>query len=182
MVPDESEFGHRIPLVIGTCTIGRIINIIQESEIDFSMPWATARMAQLLSCWKSTAVCTLGSVGETQSEGTSRGPQEGDVDELAMVRESIHQGPFQTEIMEGWVKPLFGDMTHVMITTLKVGKASHGRPGHFLWDSTFSMHIHASRMGVAECHSWLGTCLTVTSSLRRECRWCELCWHHWCPL
>ena len=34
MVPDESEFGCRVPLVIGTFTIGRIINAIQESEID----------------------------------------------------------------------------------------------------------------------------------------------------
>ena len=43
MVPDESEFGCRVPLVIGTCTIGQIINIIQESEIDqLSMPWATS--------------------------------------------------------------------------------------------------------------------------------------------
>ena len=37
MVPDESEFGHRVPLVIGTCTIGRIINIIWESEIRLSL-------------------------------------------------------------------------------------------------------------------------------------------------
>ena len=51
MVPDESEFGQRVLLVIGTCTIGRIINIIRESEIDhLSMPWVTARIAQLLSC------------------------------------------------------------------------------------------------------------------------------------
>ena len=50
VVPDESEFGRRVPLVIKTCTIGRIINVIWESEIDhLSMPWATARMAQLLS-------------------------------------------------------------------------------------------------------------------------------------
>ena len=34
MVPDESEFGRRVPLVKGTCMIGRIINIIWESEID----------------------------------------------------------------------------------------------------------------------------------------------------
>ena len=59
MVPDESEFGCRVPLVIGTCTIGWIINVIWESEIDhLSMPWATVRMEQLLSCWKSTAVLT----------------------------------------------------------------------------------------------------------------------------
>ena len=131
VVPDESEFDNRIPLVIGTCMIGQIINVIWESEIDhLSMPWATARMVQLLSCQKSTAVFTPGSVGEAQSEGTSGGPQEVDVDELVKVRESIHLGPFQTKIMEGWVKPLFGDMTHVMITPLKAGEGqpSEARP------------------------------------------------------
>ena len=47
------------------------------------------------------AVLTPGSVGEAQSEGTSRGPQNMDVDELVTVRESVHLGPFQTEIIEG---------------------------------------------------------------------------------
>ena len=119
----EYEFSRRVPLVTGTCTIGRIINIIQESEIDhLCMPWATARMAQLLSCQKSAEVFTPGNAGEVQSEVTSGGPREVDVDKLVMVRESVHLGPFQTEIIEGWVRPLFGDMTHVMITLLKVGE------------------------------------------------------------
>ena len=89
VVPDESEFGQRVPLVIGTCTIGQIINVIQESEIDhLSMPWTTARMVQLVSCQKSTAVpCS----GECR-EGASRGPQQVDVDELVMVKEC----PFRT--------------------------------------------------------------------------------------
>ena len=40
IVPDESEFSQRVPLVIGTCMIGRIINVIRESEIDhLSTPW-----------------------------------------------------------------------------------------------------------------------------------------------
>ena len=89
VVPDKSEFGRNIPLVIGTCMSGWIINVIWESEIDhLSMPWATARMVQLLSCWKSMAVFTLGSAGEAQSEGTSRGSKEVDVDELVTVRVS----------------------------------------------------------------------------------------------
>ena len=97
MVTDESKFGHRVILVIGTCTIGRIINVIRESETDhLSTPWATARMVPLLSCWKSMAVFTPGTVGEAQSEGTSGGPQEVDMDELVMVRESVCLGPFQT--------------------------------------------------------------------------------------
>ena len=96
VVPNKSDFGHRVPLVIG-----RIINVIQESEIDnLSMPWAMVQVAQLLSCWKSMVVSTLESVGEAQSEGASGGPQEVDIDELVFVRESICLGPFQTKIME----------------------------------------------------------------------------------
>ena len=129
VVPNESEFSHRVPLVIGTCTIGRIINIIWESEIDcLSMPWAMAQMSQLLSCQKSMAVFTPGNVGEAQSEGASRGPEEVDMDELVTVRASVHLGPFQTEIIEGWVKPFLGDIAHVMIMPLKVGE---GQP----WES-----------------------------------------------
>ena len=121
VVPDESEFGQRVPLVIGTCTIGRIINVIWESEIDcLSMPWAMVRMAQLLSCQKSIAVLTPG-CAETQSEGASRGPQEVDVDELVMVREC----PFRTvpdRDHREQVKPLLGDMAYIMVTPLKVGE------------------------------------------------------------
>ena len=52
VVPDESEFGWRVPLVVGTCTISRIINVIRKSEIDhLSTLWATARLVHLLSCW-----------------------------------------------------------------------------------------------------------------------------------
>ena len=89
MVPNESEFGWRVPLVVGTCTIGRIINVIQESEIDcLSTPWATARMVQLLSCWRSMAVPASGGA-EIQVEGASGEPPDGDVDELVMVRERV---------------------------------------------------------------------------------------------
>ena len=63
-----------------------------------------------------------GSVGEAQSEGTSGGPQEVNMDELVTVRESVCLGPFQTKIIEGRVKPLFGDTAHMMITLLKAGE------------------------------------------------------------
>ena len=92
MVLNESGFGWRVPLVIATCMIGWIINVIRKSEIDhLSMPWAMARVVQLLSCQKSTAVLIPGSA-ETQAEGASEGTQEVDVDELVTVREC----PFRT--------------------------------------------------------------------------------------
>ena len=57
VVPDDSEFGQRVPLVVGTCTISRIINVIRESEIDsLATPWSTMRVAPLLSCQLGTAV------------------------------------------------------------------------------------------------------------------------------
>ena len=68
--------------------------------------------------------------GEAQSEGASGGPQEVDMDELVTVRESVHLGPFQTKIIEGWVQPLLGDTAHVMIMPLKVreGQPQEARP------------------------------------------------------
>ena len=57
------------------------------------------------------------------------GPQEVDVDELVTVRESVHLGLFQTEIIEGWVKPLLGDTSHMMITLLRVeGQPQEDKP------------------------------------------------------
>ena len=50
VVPDGSNFGKRVPIVIGTCTLARVINVIKESEMDrISTPWLTVRLAQLLS-------------------------------------------------------------------------------------------------------------------------------------
>ena len=43
------------------------------------------------------------------------------MDELVVVRENVHLGLLQTEIIEGWVKPLLGDTAHVMVTRLKMG-------------------------------------------------------------
>ena len=49
VVPDGLNFGKRVPIVIGTCTLVRVINVIKESEMDrISMPWATVCLAQLL--------------------------------------------------------------------------------------------------------------------------------------
>ena len=50
VVPDESAFARRVPLVIGTCMLECIINIIKESELGLiSTPWATVCLAQMLS-------------------------------------------------------------------------------------------------------------------------------------
>ena len=50
VVPDELEFSQCVPIVIGTCTLGRIINVIKESKMDRLLtPWAMVRAFCLLS-------------------------------------------------------------------------------------------------------------------------------------
>ena len=50
MVPDESEFSWCVPIVTGTCTLGRIINVIKESEMDRPLTaWVVVRASRLLS-------------------------------------------------------------------------------------------------------------------------------------
>ena len=125
VVSDESYLGRRVPLVVGTCTISRLINVICKSKTDsLTMPWSTTRVVQLLSCWLGMVV--PGPEGaETLEEGACGGSPEVNVDELVMVWESVHLGPFQTEIIEGQVRPLLGSTSYVMITSLKAECQQH---------------------------------------------------------
>ena len=66
---------------------------------------------------------------ETPVEDANGGSPEGSIDELIMVWESVCLGLFQTEIIEGWVKPLLGDTSHVMITPLRAeGQPQESKP------------------------------------------------------
>ena len=67
------------------------------------------------------------------------------MDELVTARESICLGPFQTEIIEGWVKPLLGDMAHVMITPLKVGEGQPWKARPLPPGTPCSPHVHTSQ-------------------------------------
>ena len=110
---------------MGTCTISRLINIIRESEIDnLTTPRSTVRLAQLLSCQLGTVVPGHEGV-ETQEEGACGGSPEVNINELVTVQESVHLGPFQTEIIEEWVKPLLRSTSYMMITPLKVEGRQH---------------------------------------------------------
>ena len=52
VIPDESEFSRCVPLILGMCTLCRIVNIIKESELNrLSISWSIARTLRLLSRW-----------------------------------------------------------------------------------------------------------------------------------
>ena len=65
VIPDFSNFAARVPVILGTPTIGQVVNVMREMEMDaLAMPWANARVAHLL------AVCRMMSMelGDGQEE------------------------------------------------------------------------------------------------------------------
>ena len=123
VVPDESEFLRCVPLVLGTCTLCRIINMIRESKIDrLSVLWATTQMSHLLSRHQTTNLGegAVGGAEEAQTlsaESTDKG-----IDEPILVKEHVKLGPFQTQILECKVKPLLGETTLMMVYPIRVGE------------------------------------------------------------
>ena len=123
IVPDESEFLRCVPLVLGTCTLCRIINVIRESEINrLSVPWVMTQTSCLLSRCGTTYLGkeAVGGAEEAQTpsvESTDKG-----IDKPTMVREHVNVGPFQTQILECKVKPLLRETALTMVCPIRVGE------------------------------------------------------------
>ena len=111
VVPDESEFSQCVPIVVRTCTLGRIVNVIKEGEMDsLSMPWVVVRASSLLSWWGTVAEDQGAARDDPIEHGAmaSQLPVGQDVDEPVYIKENVKLGPFQTQIMECRFKPLIG--------------------------------------------------------------------------
>ena len=57
VIPGFSNFTTRVPIILGTPTIGQVINMMREAEMDaLAMLWVNARAAHLLAVWSMTPV------------------------------------------------------------------------------------------------------------------------------
>ena len=57
IIPDFSHFANRVPIILGTPTIGQVVNVMKEAEMDgLATPWANARAAHLLAIWRMVPV------------------------------------------------------------------------------------------------------------------------------
>ena len=65
VIPDLSNFAPRVPVILGTSTIGQVVKLMREVEMDaLAMPWADARAAHLLAVQRMTPM----EVGDSQEE------------------------------------------------------------------------------------------------------------------
>ena len=121
IMSDESEFLRGIPLILGTCTLCRIINVIRESEINrLSVPWAMTQMLRLLSR-HGTADLSEGAVGgEEEAQTLSVESNDQGIDEPILVKEHVKLGLFQTQILECKSKPLLGETALMMVCPIRV--------------------------------------------------------------
>ena len=66
VIPDFSNFVTRVPIILGTPTIGQVINVMREAEMDaLAMPRVNVRAAHLLAVWRMTPM----EVENNQEEG-----------------------------------------------------------------------------------------------------------------
>ena len=126
LVPDESELLRHVPLVIGMCTLGRIVNVIKKSELDqLSTSWAMTQVPRLLY-QHDTAALKAGDEASTPAEEeatVSVASPDQEIDEPVFMKESLRLGPFQTQIIECKTKPLLEESVHMMIMPLRVCEA-----------------------------------------------------------
>ena len=65
VIPDFSNFAARVPVILGMPTIGQVVNVMREAEMDaLVMPWVNARAAHLLSVCRMMPM----EVGDGQEE------------------------------------------------------------------------------------------------------------------
>ena len=122
VVPDESNFGKWVPIVLGTCTLVHVINVIKESEMDLDFN----TLGNSTPC---AAVIAMRHDRETPSEGDGGAdmPEKKGVDTVVKMGGSACVGPFQTEILEGKISqaPMYD--THVMGNTLRASGTEAGQ-------------------------------------------------------
>ena len=142
--------------MIGTCTLGRIVNVIKESELDrLSTSWAMTRASHLLSR-QGTVVVDSGAAGDGPMEGESTTPessQSSEIDELIFIKENVRLGLFQTQILKCRTRPFLRESAHVMVMPLKASESQLGGaqplpPGFYVLHAYTRLKMSSSKVSV----------------------------------
>ena len=112
IILDFSNFAVRVPIIMGTPTIGRVINVMREAEMDaLAMPWANARAAHILAIRRMMPV----EVGNDQEEGYNT-----DQDSLVMYTQKVETlEPFSFHVIPvKTTEAYLGECLNVMMKAL----------------------------------------------------------------
>ena len=114
IIPNFYHFVNRVPVILGTPTIGQVVNVMKEAEMDaLAMPWVNARAAHLLAIWRMVPV----EVEDDRKEGYETN-QEGFIMHTGKVEilEPFSSHVIPIEMMEAYL----GECLNVMVQSLHV--------------------------------------------------------------
>ena len=114
IIPDYSNFVTRVPIILGTPTIGRVVNMMREAEMgSLAMPWVNARAAHLLAVRRMMPV----EVGNDQEEEYNTNK-----DSLLMYTQKVETlEPFSSHVIPvKTTRAYLGECLNVMVQALYV--------------------------------------------------------------
>ena len=108
----EYYFAARVPIILGTPTIGRVVNMMWEAEMDaLAMPWANARVAHLLAIRRMTPM----EVGNDQEKR-----RDADQDGFVMYTQKVEMlEPFSSHVIPiKTIEAYLGEHINMMVQAL----------------------------------------------------------------
>ena len=118
MIPDFSNFVAQIPVILGTPTIGQVINVMTEAEVDaLVILWANARVAHLLLVHRMVPM----EVGDGQNEevGTNS------YDQLMYTQDAETIEPFSScMVLVKAERAHMGECINIMVQALQTKDGS----------------------------------------------------------
>ena len=112
IILDFSNFAMRVPIILGTPTIGRVVNVMREAEMDtLATLWVNARVAHLLAIRRVTPV----EVGNDREEGCKT-----DQDSPLMYKQKVETlEPFSFHVIPmKMMEAYLGEHLNVMVQAL----------------------------------------------------------------
>ena len=111
-IMDESKFAEQIPIILGTPTIGHVVNVMMERGIDaLAMPWAIARLVHLLSVHRAAAT--------VMEDQTLENADQIAYNEVVFIRNTETTEAFSSHIISMEVEKAYtGECNNIMTQTL----------------------------------------------------------------
>ena len=118
VILDLSNFMAQIHIILGTPTIGQVVNMMKEAEVDaLAMPWANARVVHLLLVCRMMAM----EVGDGQKEEVDANSY----DQLMYTQNAETMEPFSSCIVPvNAGRAYMGECINVMVQVLQTQDGS----------------------------------------------------------
>ena len=120
VIPDPTNFGSQVPVILGTLTIYWIINVIKKNEIDkLVVSQNGLRISHLLACHQAElSIESEAAVNHTMDLT--------DLNKAVKMTKKEEIDAFSSNIMHAWAKTVFlGSNMHMMTQTPEEGNGFH---------------------------------------------------------